>query len=159
MDEGSAVIFGNELTIDDIVWMGDQPTLGERAEQAGVSTSLPRADLHPAIAAAGAGCDLLMEKPLPMNLDDARAIVDAVDAAGVRAMVAFENHWNPPFISAKAAVEAGELGDMIHCVSQLDDRIDVPTKMPKTMPSQGLPPPWSISPITPKGIPEISTSQ
>jgi Xaa-Pro aminopeptidase len=37
VDAGTATIFGDELTIDDIVWMGDLPTIAERAEQVGVS--------------------------------------------------------------------------------------------------------------------------
>src|SRR5690606_37355041 len=47
------------------------------------------------IDAAGAGVHLLVEKPLATNLTDAREINAAVDRAGVRAMVAFENRWNP----------------------------------------------------------------
>jgi len=31
------IIFGNDYTIDDIVWMGPQPTIAERAEKCGVS--------------------------------------------------------------------------------------------------------------------------
>lgn len=87
------------------------------------------AHVAPALAAAEAGCHLLIEKPLAMSIDDARRVCQAVQAAGVRAMVAFENHWNPPLSAMKAAAEAGELGQMVSCTSQLDDRIDVPTKL------------------------------
>ncbi|MHC4718550.1 MAG: Gfo/Idh/MocA family protein [Planctomycetota bacterium] len=81
-----------------------------------------------AVAAAEAGCHLMIEKPLAMTGEDARAIADAVGAAGVQAMVAFENHWSPVAAGMKAAADAGELGELICCTSQLDDRIDVPTK-------------------------------
>ncbi len=87
------------------------------------------AHVVPALAAAGAGCHLLIEKPLAMSVADARKVCRAVADAGVRAMVAFENHWNPPLSAMKAAAEAGELGAIISCNSQLDDRIDVPTKL------------------------------
>ncbi len=83
----------------------------------------------PAVAAAGAGCHLMIEKPLAMTADDARAIAEAVSAAGVQAMVAFENHWNPVAAGMKSAADAGELGEIICCTSQLDDRIDVPTEL------------------------------
>ncbi len=86
------------------------------------------AHVAPAVAAAQAGCHLLIEKPLAMSLDDAGAICRAVDQAGVSAMVAFENHWNPPLVAMKAAADAGELGRIVSGVSQLDDRIDVPTR-------------------------------
>ncbi len=34
-------IFGNDLTIDDIVWMGVKPTIGERASQVGILETYP----------------------------------------------------------------------------------------------------------------------
>jgi len=39
------IIFGNELTIDDIVWMGYQPTLSEKCEAYGVTDTRPMAQL------------------------------------------------------------------------------------------------------------------
>jgi len=41
VDAGSTTIFGNELSIDYIVWMGDLPTIAERAESVGVSDTRP----------------------------------------------------------------------------------------------------------------------
>ena len=37
IDEDKTIIFGDELTIDSIVWMGTQPTLHEKAEAVGVA--------------------------------------------------------------------------------------------------------------------------
>ena len=45
LDEGSTVVYGDELTIDDIVWMGDLPTIAERAGRAGVGETRPREEL------------------------------------------------------------------------------------------------------------------
>lgn len=45
IDNDREIIFGDELTIDAIVWMGNQPTLHEKAEMVGVSTTLPSADI------------------------------------------------------------------------------------------------------------------
>jgi len=36
LDTGDEIIYGDELTIDDIIWMGPQPMLAERAKEAGV---------------------------------------------------------------------------------------------------------------------------
>jgi len=83
---------------------------------------------EPAVAAAEAGCHVMIEKPLAMTAEDARAIAGAVEASGMQAMVAFENHWNPVAAGMKSAADAGELGELICCTSQLDDRIDVPTE-------------------------------
>ena len=45
IDNDKEIIFGNELTIDDIVWMGTQPTLVERSAEVGVSETMPISSL------------------------------------------------------------------------------------------------------------------
>ena len=45
IDEDREIIFGDELTIDHIVWMGTQPTLHEKAQSVGIRETLPSADL------------------------------------------------------------------------------------------------------------------
>lgn len=45
IDEGKEIIFGDELTIDYIVWMGNQPTIHEKAAAVGVEHTLPSAEL------------------------------------------------------------------------------------------------------------------
>lgn len=52
IDNDREIIFGDELTIDDIVWMGTQPTLHEKAARAGVTDVRPSADLEKYLAAA-----------------------------------------------------------------------------------------------------------
>jgi len=44
-DADEAIVFGNELTIDDIVWTGTQPTLREKAEATGITKTLPMSEL------------------------------------------------------------------------------------------------------------------
>jgi Xaa-Pro aminopeptidase len=44
-DTGEEVIFGNELTIDDIVWTGTLPTVSEMAAMVGVATTRPYNDI------------------------------------------------------------------------------------------------------------------
>lgn len=45
IDNDKEIVFGNDYTIDDIVWMGPQPTIADRAAQCGVSTVLPMKEL------------------------------------------------------------------------------------------------------------------
>ncbi len=45
VDAGTSTVFGDELGIDYIVWMGDLPTIASRAERVGVSDTQPRAVL------------------------------------------------------------------------------------------------------------------
>ncbi len=42
VDAGSATVFGDELSIDYVVWMGDLPTIASRAERVGVADTQPR---------------------------------------------------------------------------------------------------------------------
>ena len=41
VDEGKEYVFGNDLTVDDIVWTGPQPTLSERCREVGVEETAP----------------------------------------------------------------------------------------------------------------------
>ncbi len=45
VDSGEEILFADELTIDDIIWMGFQPTFTEQAAQVGVSKVLPVKEL------------------------------------------------------------------------------------------------------------------
>ena len=45
IDNDAEIVFGNELTIDDIVWTGTQPTLKEKSETVGVAKTLPMTEL------------------------------------------------------------------------------------------------------------------
>ena len=45
IDEDKEIIFGDELTIDDIVWTGVQPTIKEKCERVGISDTMPMAQL------------------------------------------------------------------------------------------------------------------
>jgi Xaa-Pro aminopeptidase len=52
LDGDRDMIFGNDLTIDDIVWMGTQPTVREKAARAGVSDTRPLSQLADYVSAA-----------------------------------------------------------------------------------------------------------
>jgi predicted dehydrogenase len=60
--------------------------------------------------AAGAGKDILCEKPLALNLADAQAMLDAVSKAGVRFQVGFMRRYDPAYAAALKRIEAGEIG-------------------------------------------------
>ena len=52
IDDDKEIIFGDELTIDDIVWMGAQPTLKEKSEMAGISEVRPSKEIENYLKAA-----------------------------------------------------------------------------------------------------------
>ena len=54
IDDDETIIFGDEISIDHIVWMGTQPTLKEKSEQVGVQKVLPSSQLPIYLQAATA---------------------------------------------------------------------------------------------------------
>src|SRR5580704_11250010 len=54
IDNDKETLFGNDLTLDDIVWTGPQPSLAEQAEPAGLSDIRPSAALPAELATARA---------------------------------------------------------------------------------------------------------
>lgn len=52
IEEDQEIIFGNDVDMDDIIWMGPQPSMKERAELVGVHNTKPLADMSAYIKAA-----------------------------------------------------------------------------------------------------------
>ncbi|MCK3683506.1 aminopeptidase P family protein [Maribellus sp. YY47] len=50
VDNDTETIFGNDYTIDDIVWMGPQPTIADRAAKCGVSSVKPLSQLEDVVS-------------------------------------------------------------------------------------------------------------
>jgi predicted dehydrogenase len=67
-----------------------------------------------AVAAAEAGKHVFCEKPIAMNADEARQMLDAAREAGVRHMVAFNYRRVPAIILAKQLIEEGKMGQIRH---------------------------------------------
>lgn len=45
-ESGEEILFGDDLSIDEIVWTGDQPTISELAKRVGVATSRPMSSME-----------------------------------------------------------------------------------------------------------------
>ncbi|MEU1160131.1 Gfo/Idh/MocA family protein [Streptomyces sp. NPDC090075] len=66
------------------------------------------------VAMAEAGKHIWIEKPVGLTAEDARAVADAVAAAGVRSTVGF-NYRNAPAVAhARELIASGELGTVTH---------------------------------------------
>jgi predicted dehydrogenase len=59
---------------------------------------------------AASGVHILCEKPLTTTLEDGRAALEAVEAAGVTLMTAFPMRFSAPLRDVKVALSAGEIG-------------------------------------------------
>lgn len=65
--------------------------------------------------AAEAGAHILSEKPLATTLEDAQAMIDACEWAGVQLMTAFPMRFSAPVIEIKKLVESGQFGHIFGC--------------------------------------------
>jgi predicted dehydrogenase len=88
-----------------------------------VETMLRRPDIHAIsicsypsqhaqhlIAAAKAGKHIILEKPLTLSLEEAKAVMAAVEKAGVKTCVCFECRFSSQFLATKSLIDAGLLG-------------------------------------------------
>lgn len=66
-----------------------------------------------AIAAAKAGKHIMCEKPMSMNFEEGKAMVDAVKEAGVISQVDFVYRKCPTIVEAKKMIDNGEIGDIV----------------------------------------------
>ncbi len=72
----------------------------------------------PVLAALEAGKHVLVEKPMAVSLADAQAMVDTADRVGVHFMVCHSLRFDHPYATMRAAVAAGEIGEVMHLYSR-----------------------------------------
>ncbi|NLH18059.1 MAG: Gfo/Idh/MocA family oxidoreductase [Phycisphaerae bacterium] len=84
-----------------------------------------------AIAAAKAGKAILCEKPLALNSEQAKTMVDAVEKAGVANMVSFNYRRVPAVTLAKKLIDEGRLGRIFHYRANFLQDWTISTKVPQ----------------------------
>ena len=70
------------------------------------------------IAALEAGKDVLCDKPLTLDIEEAKAIVDAVEQTGRKFMIGQVCRYAPGFALAKKMIERGEIGELYFVESE-----------------------------------------
>jgi predicted dehydrogenase len=61
-----------------------------------------------------AGCNLIIEKPIALSLDDADAIIRLSRSRGVAVSACHQNRFNKAVVKLREAVEAGRFGKLLH---------------------------------------------
>jgi len=71
---------------------------------------------HLALAKIGvdAGCHVMVEKPLAMNLADTRELVEYVRRAGKKMTTGWRANFEPPALALQRMLADGVLGDVVH---------------------------------------------
>jgi len=80
-------------------------------------------------AAIEAGKNVLVEKPLTVDLGEADRLIETVRRSGLKLMTCFSHRWIPPYWAAHEAVAAGRIGRPVLAYARKNDTIFVPTKM------------------------------
>ena len=68
------------------------------------------------IQAAEAGKHILVEKPMALDLAEARQMVDAAESAGVYLMIGQSTRFRPEVWAAKGVINDGRLGQVQQCI-------------------------------------------
>lgn len=64
------------------------------------------------IQALKAGFNVLVEKPMAINVHDCGEMIKAAEQANKRLFVVKQNRFNPPVVAVKEMIDAGRLGEM-----------------------------------------------
>jgi predicted dehydrogenase len=72
-----------------------------------------------AMAALAAGKHVMVEKPMAMNLPEAKKLLEFAQARGLLLSVFHNRRWDADYLTVKAAIEAGTFGKLINIESRL----------------------------------------
>lgn len=112
IDLARARVLAAELGIDSAYSNADE-LVSHPGLEAVVIASPPKHHLSAIVAAATAGKHVFCEKPLALCLDEADAALAAVDRAGVILQIGHMRRYDPPYVAARARIEAGEIGEIV----------------------------------------------
>ncbi len=98
--------------------------LAEQRVDEVIVTTVDSTHAQYAVAAMEAGCDVVTEKPMTVDVPGCRAILDAVARTGRRVSVAFNYRYKPVHETVRELLAAGEIGEIgsVHFEWLLDVR-------------------------------------
>jgi predicted dehydrogenase len=124
---GLAASFAKTWNIPEDRVFEDHRQLLDTVEMDGVSIcTYNMAHRVPTVDALHTGKHVLLEKPMAVELEDARAIMRAWDGTGQILMVGFQPHFSTEYKAAQQVVESGTLGDIYYAESVAFRRWGIP---------------------------------
>ena len=85
----------------------------EKPELAGIATESGK-HAQVALDCIKAGCNIIIEKPIAMSLEEADAIIKASDETGVKVCACHQNRFNKSIQKIREALEEGRFGRLLH---------------------------------------------
>jgi UDP-N-acetylglucosamine 3-dehydrogenase len=102
-------------------WYSDYNELLKRKDIEAVSIATSdHLHLEPSVAAAEAGKDILLEKPIASTIKDAETIVKTVDKAHVKLMIGYILRFEIHYAGIKNAIESGIIGEPLSVYSRMN---------------------------------------
>jgi Xaa-Pro aminopeptidase len=111
LDAGTDVIYGDELTMEDIVWTGPLPSLKDRAAAVGVGSTAPSADLPAALAKAKAAGRSIHFLP-PYRPENKIKLLDWLGIAPSQAKVAASEAFIKAVVELRSVKSAEEIAEI-----------------------------------------------
>jgi predicted dehydrogenase len=97
----------------------DYRALLQRPEvNAAIIATDENAHLGPTLCAAEQGHDLFIEKPLATDALESQQVLDAIEAAGVDAVVGYTQRFRRRFLAVKEKLQTGQIGDLTAVVTR-----------------------------------------
>lgn len=90
-------------------------------EKPGLTAVAVESGSHAAVAldCINAGCNVIVEKPLALSLDDADRLIDAAAQKGVKLCACHQNRFNKSILKIRAALESGRFGRLYHAAAHI----------------------------------------
>ncbi len=112
---GRAEEFAARFDLKDVHFYSDYHEMLANEKLDAVSVCTPNRMHAPcAIAALDAGINVLVEKPMCVTMDEAKAMMEAEKRSGKILSIGFQPRFNDNMKQVKKIVEAGELGDVYY---------------------------------------------
>jgi predicted dehydrogenase len=113
LDEARLQAIGDEYGVATRYTSGEQMLQEEELDVVSVATP-NKFHMPLTIAALGAGCHVLCEKPMALNAAEGRQMLAAAEAAGKRLMINFSYRFTEQSQALKAQVDSGILGQVYY---------------------------------------------
>ena len=102
-------------TFPGVQYYADYKDMLQRSDIDAVSICVSDRDhFAPAIFAAQVGKDIFLEKPIAIDLNEARQIVQETEKNKVKLMIGFLLRFDPRYASVKDLLEQGKIGEVVH---------------------------------------------
>ncbi|MCK5820437.1 MAG: aminopeptidase P family protein [Bacteroidales bacterium] len=115
LDTGEDWIFGNDVDMDDIIWMGNQPFLKDRATEVGISNTAPYKDLEAVLSKAKSqGREVMILPPYRGETKMEIERLTGVNSHDVKSLVSEE--FIKAVVSLRSVKDHNEVAEIIKAV-------------------------------------------